>query len=142
VILDTTAITAWADEWPSVSEILANTSRRVVPIVALGEYEFGIRSSQKRSYYEHWIEHTLLHLCELLPITLATSRIYSPIYHELESTGRHINSHNDVWIGACALQLGLRVLSRDKDLDRINGLVRIDFPDERKRGRPRSVVGV
>jgi len=135
VILDTTAITAWADKWPHATARILSAPRLVVPIVALGEYEFGIRASQKRAYYEHWIEHTLLRLCELHPITLETSRIYSPIYHELKSTGRHINSHNDVWIGACALQLGLRVLSRDKDLDRINGLVRIDFPDERKRNR-------
>jgi len=135
MILDTTAISAWADQWPSVAEILANTTRRVVPIIALGEYEFGIRDSQKRAYYEQWIERTLLPLCELLPITLETSRIYSPIYHELKSGGQLMDSQNDVWIAACAIQLGLPVLGRDKDLDRIRGLVRIDFPDERKRRR-------
>jgi len=74
-------------------------------------------------------------LCELLPITLETSRIYSSIYHKLKSTGRLMDSQNDVWIGACAIKLGLPVLGREKDLDRIRGLVRIDFPDERRRNR-------
>jgi len=135
MILDTTAISAWADKYPYATSLILDASRVVVPIIALGEYEFGIRASQKRADYEDWIDHTLLPLCELLPITLETSRIYSPIYHELKKTGRLMDSQNDVWIGACAIQLGLPVLGRDKDLDRINGLVRIDFPDERKRGR-------
>jgi len=85
VILDTTAITAWADKWPTATAIILSAPRRVLPIVALGEYEYGIRSSQKRSYYEHWIENTLFPLCEVLPITLKTSRIYSPLYHALSA---------------------------------------------------------
>jgi len=133
VILDTTAITAWADKWPTASAIILGSPRIVVPVIALGEYEYGIRASQKRDYYEQWIAHTLLPLCEILPITLETSRIYSPVYHDLEAKGRHNDSHNDIWIGACALQLNLPILSRDTDFDNINGLVRIGFPDERKR---------
>jgi|GEM_PF-4752467 len=47
--------------------------------------------------------------------------------------GRRNDSHNDVWIAACALQLGMHILSRDTDFDAMDELTRIGFPDERKR---------
>jgi len=132
VILDTTAVTAWAENNPYAVALIIEARRRVLPVIVLGEYEFGIRSSQKRDHYERWIQETLLPLCELHPVTIETSRIYSPIYHHLETTGQRIQQ-NDVWIAASAIQLSLPVLSRDTDFDRINGLKRIPFAPKPKK---------
>jgi len=132
MILDTTAVTAWAENNPHAVALIMDARRRVLPVIALGEYEFGVRSSTKRADYERWIRETLLPLCEVHPVSMETSRIYSPIYHHLETTGQRIQQ-NDVWIAASAIELNLPVLSRDTDFDRISGLKRIGFAPKPKK---------
>ena len=45
MILDANALSAWADGDPAIEPLLRTASRLVIPVVVLGEFEFGIRQS-------------------------------------------------------------------------------------------------
>lgn len=44
MILDTNALSAWADGTATVGAALSDATRLVVPVVVLGEYLFGLHS--------------------------------------------------------------------------------------------------
>jgi predicted nucleic acid-binding protein len=55
VILDTNALSAWAEGQPEIRPKLASASRVVLPVIALGEYLFGISQSRYHERYEQWL---------------------------------------------------------------------------------------
>jgi predicted nucleic acid-binding protein len=59
MILDTNALSAWADGRPGVRLHLLSVPRVVLPVVALGEYLFGILGSRHRQRYEEWLDQNL-----------------------------------------------------------------------------------
>ncbi len=125
MILDTNALSAWADGDADVeaSALLAN--QPVVPVVVLGEYLFGIRQSRYRTHYEDWLRRTLP-LVQIAISDSATAESYATIRLELKRSGRPIPA-NDLWIAALARQHALPVLSRDTHFDAIRDLERIPF---------------
>lgn len=60
MILDTNALSAWADGTPAIAPLLRSASRLVVPAIALGEFDFGIRQSRHYSRYQAWLAQNLL----------------------------------------------------------------------------------
>jgi len=131
VIYDTPALSGWAESFPDVIALVRGDSHRVIPMVTLGEYEFGIKSSRNSLRYQQWLEG-ILPICELRCANRKTAAVYAALYHHLKTTGQLIQQ-NDVWIAAHALELGMPVVSNDSDFDRIEGLVRIGFDDPRKK---------
>jgi len=125
VILDTNALSAWADGNPECRETLATASRLVIPVVVLGEYDFGIRQSAQRSRYEAWLA-TNLPMTEIAVISAATAAVYAGLRLELKSRGTPIPA-NDVWIAAVTLQYRLPLLSNDSHFDAVPDLQRIAF---------------
>lgn len=59
MILDTNALSAWADGQPSNRPVFASAVRLIVPFIVLGEYQFGIRQSRYRPKYEAWLTANL-----------------------------------------------------------------------------------
>ncbi len=111
MILDTNALSALADGNSALVAKLGNTSRLALPVIALGEYRFGVTASRHRKTYEAWLtEH--LPLFETLPVDAHTTAHYAALRHELKRLGRPV-PENDLWIGALALQHRLPVVSRD-----------------------------
>ena len=55
MILDTNALSAWADGDPAIEPLLRTASRLVIPVVVIGEFEFGIRQSRHASRYDEWL---------------------------------------------------------------------------------------
>ncbi len=125
MILDTNAVSAWAEGHPGVQSPLRSADRLVVPAIVLGEYYFGIRQSRYRPRYEDWLRR-YLPLIEIAAITQVTAGIYAQIRLELKRAGRPIPS-NDAWIAALARQHALPVLSNDAHFDRVAGITRIAF---------------
>ncbi|MDE0051584.1 MAG: type II toxin-antitoxin system VapC family toxin [Rhodospirillales bacterium] len=125
MILDTNAVSAWADGHVTVEAPLRAADRLVVPSVVLGEYYFGIRQSRLRSRYEAWLSRNLP-LTEIAAVTSATAHAYAEIRLELKRMGAPIPS-NDAWIAALARQHGLPVLSNDRHFDVVAGVRRIAF---------------
>ena len=125
MILDTNALSAWAEGRPAVESPLRVADRLIVPSVVLGEYWFGIRQSRHRTRYEEWLAR-YLPLTEIAIVTSATADAYADIRLELKRRGTPVPP-NDVWIAALARQHGLAVLSNDGHFDMVDGIRRIAF---------------
>ena len=125
MILDTNALSAWAEGTPAIRAPLRSADRLVIPSVVLGEYWFGIRQSRHRSRYEEWLRR-YLPLAEIAAVTSATASAYADIRLGLKRSGSPIPP-NDVWIAALARQHALPVLSNDAHFDAVADVRRIGF---------------
>jgi tRNA(fMet)-specific endonuclease VapC len=120
VILDTNALSALAEGDEALRDRLAGIPLPAVPVIVLGEFSFGVRSSRHRADYEAWLAASLGEF-ELLNITAETASAYAELRHELKELGRPI-PENDLWICALARQHGAPVLSRDRHFAFVPGL--------------------
>jgi tRNA(fMet)-specific endonuclease VapC len=125
VILDTNALSAWADGNPVCRPAFAEASRLAVPAIVLGEYLYGIRRSRHRARYEAWLRDSLP-LAEILPVTDTTASHYADLRIHLKSAGTPIAA-NDLWIAALTLEHQLPLLSNDAHFDLIPALLRLSF---------------
>ncbi len=125
MILDTNALSAWAEGLVPVEAPLRSAQRLVVPSIVLGEYYFGIRQSRHRTRYEAWLRRHLP-LAEVATVTSGTASIYAEIRLRLKRAGTPIPS-NDTWIAALCRQHALPVLSNDAHFDVVEGVRRIVF---------------
>ena len=96
MILDTNALSAWAEGILAVEPHLRAADRLVVPTIVLGEYYFGIRQSRHRRRYEDWLRR-YLPLTEIVTVTQARAEAYAEIRLELKRSGHPIPS-NDTWV--------------------------------------------
>jgi tRNA(fMet)-specific endonuclease VapC len=122
VILDTNALSAFADGDPAVGDVLRQATRAALPVIALGEFRYGIAGSRHRATYEAWLSAQLPNF-DVLSVTEETAAAYAALRVALKHAGRPIPA-NDAWIAALALQHGLPVLSRDAHFDAVPGLER------------------
>ena len=122
MILDTNALSAFADGEAGVGDILRQQARVAIPVIVLGEFRYGIAQSRHRATYEAWLESQTPHF-EVLPVTEETAVTYAGLRVSLKRSGRPIPA-NDAWIAALALQHRMPILSRDEHFDAIGGLRR------------------
>ena len=125
MILDTNALSAWAEGIAEIADPLRSANRLVVPSIVLGEYYFGIRQSRYRTRYERWLNRFLRNT-EIAIIDANTASEYAGIRLELKQSGSPI-PQNDIWVAALARQHGLDVLSNDRHFDIVSGIERINF---------------
>ena len=125
MILDTNALSAFADGEPDVGGVLRMQPRAAIPAIVLGEFRYGIAGSRHRSEYEAWLDATLPAF-DVLVFDEGTARAYAALRVALKRSGRPIPA-NDAWIAAIALQHGLPVLTRDEHFDAVPGLERRDW---------------
>ena len=123
MILDTNALSDFLAKNPQVRLLVEAAPLLTVPVIVLGEYQFGLRSSFKRVRLEFDLSE-LLRDTQVLDIDVQTVPNYADIRHELKSRGRPI-PENDLWIAALARQHGLPVLTRDAHFDAVQGLKRL-----------------
>ena len=68
-----------------------------------------------------WVEALLVWI-PVLPIDLATARLHSQLWSDLQKKGEMIGPH-DAWIAATAIRHGLSVLTLNRrEFDRVSGL--------------------
>ena len=120
MILDTNALSAFADGDEKLRRVIEDESELAVPVIALGEYLYGIRQSHFRSRYEQWL-NVNLPLFDLLVVGRETAGRYAEIRRELKATGRPIPT-NDLWIAALSREHRLPVVSRDSHFQAVRGL--------------------
>jgi tRNA(fMet)-specific endonuclease VapC len=120
LILDTNALSAWADGDPSIEFPLLRPDFLAVPAVVLGEFLFGVSRSRYRDRYHQWLTRELSR-CRALSITMSTAEHYATVRQQLRDSGTPIPM-NDIWIAAIALEHDLPVLTRDAHFDRVPGL--------------------
>jgi predicted nucleic acid-binding protein len=125
MILDTNALSAAADDDPAIIHLLARADQIAIPVIALGEYRYGIAQSRHRASYADWLKG-LLHDCLVLDANEPTTRYYAEITLELKQKGKPIPT-NDIWIAALCRQHSLPLLSRDRHFDLVPGIKRIGW---------------
>jgi tRNA(fMet)-specific endonuclease VapC len=125
LILDTNALSAFADGEPEIGVILRSQHRTAIPVVVLGEFRYGIVASRHRRTYEEWLQANLRHF-DLLAITPETTIPYAALRATLKRLGRPIPA-NDAWIAALAMQHRMPVLSRDEHFDVLAEVRRISW---------------
>jgi tRNA(fMet)-specific endonuclease VapC len=125
VILDTNALSAFADGDPALGRIMSREPRLAIPVIVLGEFRYGIAGSRHRDTYENWLIEYAPY-CDILDVTEDTTVCYAAIRVTLKGTGRPIPA-NDAWIAALALQHKLAVLSRDEHFDSVPDIRRVGW---------------
>jgi tRNA(fMet)-specific endonuclease VapC len=96
-----------------------------VPVVAIGEFRYGITLSRHRVRYRRWLD-ALIRDARVLEIDERTTSYYAAIQVELRQAGQPIPT-NDLWIAALCMQHGLPVLSRDRHFDLVSEIERLDW---------------
>ena len=125
MILDTSALSAWADGDPAIEPLLRTASRLVIPVVVIGEFEFGIRQSRHASRYAEWLEVNL-DTVDVARIDRAIAAVYGAVRLELKQAGTPIPI-NDTWIAAVARHERLPIISRDGHFDAVRGVERVSW---------------
>jgi len=120
MILDANAFSAFVDGDEKLLDTLENEPELALPVVALGEYLYGVGQSRRRAAYESWLR-TNLGLFYLLPVVRETAEAYSEIRRELKAAGKPIPT-NDLWIAALARQHQMRLITRDSHFRGVRGL--------------------
>jgi tRNA(fMet)-specific endonuclease VapC len=118
LLLDTSAYSA-ATRVAGIKEAIEEADFIFMNAVTLGELLSGFRGGQH--YEQNVIElHAFLKReeAEILSIERATAERYAFIRNYLKQTGTPV-SPNDLWIAATAMQYGLKLLTTDRDFEKI-----------------------
>lgn len=125
MILDTNALSAVVDGNAAIESSLRTAASVSIPVIALGEYRFGIVQSRRRADYEQWLREEL-DSYRILNVDSGTAEAYAAVRLELKASGTPIPV-NDLWIAALARQHRVPILSRDRHFDAIKGIRRINW---------------
>ena len=125
MLLDTNAISAWAEQDSDFLAILRSDRLWYLPSIALGEYRFGVLNSTRREALDLWLAEVET-ACVVLGPDAETARHYAVIRDALRGANTPIPYH-DIWIAALAEQYALQVVTRDAHFDRVPGIRRIGW---------------
>lgn len=125
MLVDTNALSAWADGEDSIVPHLSAPDMLFIPSVVLGEFYSGMQRSRHHQEYQSWLKKTLPAV-KVANISHKTSQYYAKIRNDLKRMGKPIPA-NDVWIAALAVQLCCPLLSNDRHFDSVPNLLRVSF---------------
>ncbi len=120
MILDTNALSAFAEGERMAMSKIDSAWRVAIPAVVLGEYRFGILGSRRLAEYEAWLQAALPD-CEILPVDRDTATAYAEVRRELNMAGKPIPV-NDLWIAALCRQHQLPLMTLDLHFEAVPGL--------------------
>jgi tRNA(fMet)-specific endonuclease VapC len=125
MILDTNAVSALSFENADLVEALGVGPRHHLPVIVIGEYEFGLAGSTRNRELKSWFA-LLVSESVVLTVDRETATHYSAICATLKRKGTPIPT-NDLWIAALAKQHDLPILSRDEHFDVVPDIRRVDW---------------
>jgi tRNA(fMet)-specific endonuclease VapC len=91
MILDTNALSAFAEGDDSLGAQLETSAQLYLPVVVLGEYRYGVRQSRHQKAYEGWLDEVLSELV-VVHVLESTTVYYAALWHELKRSG-HAHPH-------------------------------------------------
>ena len=125
MIFDTNAVSTLLAGDSNIGKVLSKVSTYHLPLVVIGEYQFGLLALRKRNRYAS-LFHKLESASTLLYPDRQTADWYAQIRHDLKQRGTPI-PEGDLWIAALAQQHGLEVLSQDSHFDHLTRLRRVGW---------------
>jgi len=120
MILDTNAVSALSFEDEDLVTLLDSSAHHHLPVIVIGEYEFGLAGSKRRKELTAWLS-LLISKSVVLGTDRETASHYAAICAALKRAGTPIPV-NDIWIAALARQHGLSIVSRDKHFANVPGI--------------------
>jgi tRNA(fMet)-specific endonuclease VapC len=128
VLADTSAYAAFMRNHTDVAGQLREADEIIVTPVVLGELRAGFRRGTRLRTNEARLGMFLdSPRVRVVEIDADTSERYAVIFDSLRSAGTPIGT-NDIWIAASAMQHGLRLLTTDRDFERVRQIVVDCFP--------------
>jgi len=124
-LLDTNAAIDLLNDEPEIEIDLDGIQSLLLPLIVLGELEFGARNSGNPKKNLQAIEQLLRNSQLVIPDRDSAAK-YGEIHTSIRRKGRPIPT-NDLWIAALALQHGLPLVSRDQHFSVVDGLTIIPF---------------
>ena len=133
-MLDTNVYSDFAEGVPETVDLLAVHGEQIyLPSVVLGELHFGFMKGRRQAFNEKKLQHLIDVLnVEVINVNADIARKYATIYLSLQKKGAKIPI-NDVWIAASCMEVGGRLLTRDKHfdvVDQIETIILGTFPNE------------
>ena len=125
MILDTNAISAVLEGDSAIERALSLSDRHQLPVIALGEYRYGLLRSKRRAELEPLLDRLEAESI-VYSLDATTARNYADVRDELRDAGTPI-PENDIWIAALGRQHELAVVSRDGHFDSVRGLKRVSW---------------
>ena len=125
MILDTNAVSAIILGEEAIADVLEDCGRHSLPVIALGEFRFGLLGSVNRRRYETMLAG-LVRDSIVRRVDETTTVAYAAIRDELRVRGTPI-PQNDLWIAALTRQYQEPLVSRDRHFDRVEGITRIGW---------------
>ena len=72
MIVDTNAISGWRDGDSALLRVIGASGMLVLPVVSVGEYLYGLRTSRRRTENEAWLNR-IVGVLRVAPVTLETA---------------------------------------------------------------------
>jgi tRNA(fMet)-specific endonuclease VapC len=125
VVLDTSVIVAALRRRPGIMERLRSVEELWVPLIALGELEYGVNLATQTTRQREAVR-AFMQGASLLTPTSRTAEEYGRIKAELSRAGAPI-PENDIWIAALAREHQLPLTTLDEHFSRVSGLTLPDW---------------
>ena len=130
-ILDTSAYSALARNHEKIVDAVAEADSLYMTPIVLGELLAGFRKGSRFEQNEKLLRRFLREEdVHVLAVDQETSERYAVIYDFLRGAGTPV-APNDLWIAASAMQYGIRLLTTDRDFQKIPQILTSIFDIER-----------
>jgi predicted nucleic acid-binding protein len=121
LVLDTNVYCDYAEGLPEVVEAMVQHGDFFyIPSIVLGELYYGFLKGNRQQFNQKKLRQVITRLSiEIIRVDSEVARKYGLIYRSLEKKGAKIPI-NDVWIGACCMNVGGTLLTRDRHFTSID----------------------
>ena len=123
VCLDTNAYSRLMRGHPPLTELLETAAVVMLPVTVLGElhagFELGSRRETNRRFLDDFLDQSGVERVEVSP---DMAERYGILVAQLSRQGTPIPT-NDIWIAACALDSGARLVTYDPHFEHVQGLI-------------------
>lgn len=121
LVLDTNVYCDYAEGIPNIVDYIAIHGEEIfLPSIVIGELTYGFMKGSRQKFNERKLQEIIkkLHV-EIIDVNQNVSRKYALIYISLVKKGKKIPI-NDVWIGACCMEVGGTLLTRDRHFRQVD----------------------
>ncbi len=126
VLIDTNIYSLAMRGNKTVIEYLQRIDQIGFSSISIGELWSGFKGgnnlNKNRTELHQFLDSPRL---KIFTVDAETAEYYAEVLQQLKKAGTPIPT-NDIWIAACAIQHGFKVLTRDKHFSHIAGLILLD----------------
>ena len=120
LLLDTNVLIRFFRSDRKIADIISTFETIVIPTVILGEFKSGVDpltvgGKRQLEVLDAFLDSPSV---DIIPVTEDVSSAYARIFRTLKANGTPI-PQNDIWIAACAMDAGAKLISSDNHFTKI-----------------------